>query len=215
MSGRIFLDEIYSKDGQNKVLDTKSFDANNNFTTSNTGFRLNYQTANAALIINQTGAGDALSVKKNIKFSSGGIDFGTTTSGSGTVTGGVLDDYEEGSWTPVVVRSAVNPSGTPTTAIGYYTKIGNVVHVQGKIALDGFSGGSGQWKCSLPFTHASNGTKAGLNKGRIYMDGDSADRQYRISPGTNEIGLHIPSNDQGFNSNITYLIWEFSGTYLI
>ena len=157
MSGRIFLDEIYSKDGQNKVLDTKSFDANNNFTTSNTGFRLNYQTANAALIINQTGAGDALSVNKNIKFSSGGIDFGTTTSGSGTVTGGVLDDYEEGTYSPTLTGSNSNTGAWVTNIQGNYIKIGNLVWVKISIVNPGtnYNNLSGSWRFSLPFTQAS------------------------------------------------------------
>ena len=62
MSGRLYLDEIYSKSGQTKVLDTTSFDANNNFEASNTGFNLNYQSANAALNVVQSGTGDALRV---------------------------------------------------------------------------------------------------------------------------------------------------------
>ena len=81
MSGRIFLDEIYSKDGQNKVLDTKSFDANNNFEASNTGFNLNYQSANTALIINQIGTGDALNVSSNalVVDSNGKVGIGTNS----------------------------------------------------------------------------------------------------------------------------------------
>lgn len=149
---------------------------------------------------------------------SGGIDFGTAGGGTGSVTGGVLTDYEEGSWTPVITRLSSNPSGTPSSneAYGHYTKIGNVIHIEGRVSFNGFSGGSGQWLCSLPFTHKSNGTiKAGLDKGRIYMDGDSADRQFRIGSGTNVIGLYTPSNDQFYTSNIAYLIWDFSGTYSI
>ena len=65
MSGRLYLDEIYSKSGQTKVLDTTSFDANNNFEASNTGFNLNYQSANAALNVVQSGTGDALRVNSN------------------------------------------------------------------------------------------------------------------------------------------------------
>jgi len=129
-----------------------------------------------------------------------------------------LDDYEEGTWTPVVTRATSNPSGTPSSseALGSYTKIGSMVHVEGAVSFNGFSGGSGQWQCSLPFTHANYGSiKAGLDKCRVYMDGDSADRQFRIAPGTTFIALHIPSSDQGYTSNTTYLIWEFSGTYLI
>jgi len=52
---------------------------------------------------------------------SGGINFGTDTDGSGTVTGGVLDDYEEGTWTPTI------NSGTARFTDAYYVKVGNLV----------------------------------------------------------------------------------------
>ena len=123
-----------------------------------------------------------------------------------------LDDYEEGTWTPVVTRATSNPSGTPT-AEGKYTKFGDIVHIQGNIALNGFSGGSGQWKCSLPFTNT--GIRAGVSKCRIYMDGDTENRQFRINTNSSTMGLHIPSSDQSYTSNTTFLIWQFSTTYKI
>ena len=153
---------------------------------------------------------------------SGGVNFGTSTDGSGTVTSGVLDDYEEGTWTPQITRSTSNPSGTPSSseALGSYTKIGGMVHVRGKVSFNGFSGGSGQWRCSLPFTHSNYGIQyntlvSGLHKGRVYMDGDSTDRQFRIFAGNDFVNLIIPSIVDYYTSNTTHLIWEFSGTYLI
>jgi hypothetical protein len=56
-----------------------------------------------------------------------GIDFGSTTSGSGTVTGGVLSDYEEGDWTPSVSVGSI--TGTGLTYVGKYTKIGRLVNI--------------------------------------------------------------------------------------
>lgn len=123
-----------------------------------------------------------------------------------------LDDYEEGTWTPVVTRATSNPSGTPLT-IAQYVKIGDVVHFQAYIALNGFSGGSGQWKASLPF--ANTGVRLGTSKARVYMDGDTDNRQFRIKNNSSTIDLHVPSNDSNYTSNTTYLIWEFSGTYKV
>ena len=62
-----------------------------------------------------------------------GINFGATSDGSGTVGHEILDDYEIGTWTPVVKL------GTTTQTVGQaqycvYTKIGRMVHVQGEIA---------------------------------------------------------------------------------
>ena len=53
-----------------------------------------------------------------------GIDFSAT---SGTGTSELLDDYEEGTWTPSVSAGAI--SGTSVTLTGTYTKIGNSVNV--------------------------------------------------------------------------------------
>ena len=51
-----------------------------------------------------------------------GIDFSATGDGSGTDTSELLDDYEEGTWTPTVTGGTIISSGA------YYTKIGRVVH---------------------------------------------------------------------------------------
>ena len=63
----------------------------------------------------------------------GGIGLG------GTGTANILDDYEEGTWTPVVENGwgILNP--TYSTNVGYYTKIGNLVHITFKIVLNGGS----------------------------------------------------------------------------
>ena len=44
------------------------------------------------------------------------------------MTSELLDDYEEGTWTP-----AVSSAGTTHSATGQYTKIGNMVHIQAVI----------------------------------------------------------------------------------
>ena len=123
-------------------------------------------------------------------------------------------DYEVGSWTPVVSRVDSNPSGT-TSFTGNYIKIGNLVYVQASIVKNGFSGGSGRWRCSLPFTASSHSETQHMGKGRIYMDGDSTDRQFRIHQNSSLLNLHTPSNDGSFSTNTTYLIWVFSGIYYI
>ena len=64
----------------------------------------------------------------NLVSSGGAIDFGSTTTGSGnTVTSGLLDDYEEGDWTPSVSVGSI--TGTGLTYVGKYTKIGRMVQI--------------------------------------------------------------------------------------
>ena len=60
----------------------------------------------------------------NLSFNSGqGIDFSATGDGTGATVGSeVLDDYEEGTWSPGIGEGAV------TISRAHYTKIGRLVH---------------------------------------------------------------------------------------
>ena len=103
--------------------------------------------------------------KAGIVMGSGkGIDFGAVASGTGTVTpttGGLLDDYETGTWTPVFAPDS-GSFATATTHVNSakYTKIGNVVTANCYIRSDGTldtTGGSGTVQIhGLPFTSAAN-----------------------------------------------------------
>jgi hypothetical protein len=101
--------------------------------------------------------------------SSGALLHGTTTAGSAgagdiVVNGGVylggtaaankLDDYEEGTWTPVIRGSGGDPSVTYMTANtgGIYTKVGDTVFVSFEVRWGAITGGSGGVSISgLPF----------------------------------------------------------------
>jgi hypothetical protein len=94
----------------------------------------------------------------NLAFPSGqGIDFSAT---AGTGTSELFDDYEEGVWTPTLVRpSAGGFTYTPAAGdAGYYTKVGNICYVSATLGGT-FSGGSGYYQINgLPFNNAGNGT---------------------------------------------------------
>ena len=47
----------------------------------------------------------------------------------------VLDDYEEGSWTPTIGGSGGQSGQVYSIQVGRYVKIGSLVHLQGRIAL--------------------------------------------------------------------------------
>jgi len=87
-----------------------------------------------------------------------GIDF-STVGGAGGMTSKVLDDYEEGSWTPVITTSG-GGSGTQGTASGHYTKIGNRVYFNFAAVLSNKSGinAGGLRITGLPFTRTGNGS---------------------------------------------------------
>ena len=78
-----------------------------------------------------------------------GIIFGSDTAGDN-----VLDDYEEGTWTPTTNNWTVSQS---TSNQGRYTKIGNLVQISWNQSLTAVNGGytgsgSGAYIGGLPFT---------------------------------------------------------------
>ena len=74
----------------------------------------------------------------NIAFPSGqGIDFSATADGSGTVSSEILDDYEEGTWTPTLSTAWSAPAeGASPVYSGRYTKVGNKVTCYLQFDLD-------------------------------------------------------------------------------
>jgi hypothetical protein len=88
----------------------------------------------------------------------GGVDFSATGDASG-MTSELLDDYEEGTWTPNITSSGY----TLTTTSGYYTKIGNLVsvHFQVKFSAIGSNNASAAFN-GLPFNSNSAFHHAGV-----------------------------------------------------
>ena len=77
------------------------------------------------------------------RFDSDGLKFGNDTAAANA-----LDDYEEGTWSATL--TAIN--ATTKSVTGEYTKIGNVVFINGFVHIAGSSGGSGNVNFSLPFS---------------------------------------------------------------
>ena len=99
-----------------------------------------------------------------------GIDFSATSNGSGTTSSELLNDYEEGTWTPTY-------TGTNLTVVtygnqfGWYTKVGRLVTVTICLMTDDITRiGSENLKIGgLPFT--SNSTSQAVN---ALLIGDSS-----------------------------------------
>ena len=93
-------------------------------------------------------------------FASGqGIDFSATSDGSGTMSSELLDDYEEGTWSPSDESGASQTftyAGNP-----YYTKVGNIVTVQAFISVPSNTSGNAVQIGSLPFNIATNAYGSG------------------------------------------------------
>ena len=82
---------------------------------------------------------------------SGGVVFGAT---GGAVSSKTLDDYEEGTWTPVFSNA-----GTPsyTTQYGRYTKVGRIVYCSIAIGANSVSSASTIGLDGLPFASPDHG----------------------------------------------------------
>ena len=125
------------------ATDVKGIRFNGN---SSTGYIISDTTSSNAIITNVGGNLNSWSWRfggtekftftstGNIAFASGnGIDFGATsnTSASGaTMANELLDDYEEGTWTPYLYGHSSAGTGTypGTSTWGKYTKVGNIVN---------------------------------------------------------------------------------------
>jgi len=101
----------------------------------------------------------------NLAFPNGGGIYFGASSGSGS-TSELLDDYEEGTWTPVFTGSGGNPTYTASVG-GHYTKIGRAVNFTLDMNIGTYSGGSGGLRISLPFTVGSYG----FQQATIYVSG--------------------------------------------
>lgn len=81
-----------------------------------------------------------------------------------------LDDYEEGTWTPVMRFGGASVGVTYTTQLGQYTKVGNVCHIQGNITLSAKGSSTGAASIGgLPFAAGGPDTswRSGINAGHM------------------------------------------------
>ena len=99
-----------------------------------------------------------LSVSGNTTVGGTLTNTGLITASAGVAIGGVgaantLDDYEEGNWTPIFTGAASNGSGTYSTQVGRYVKVGKKVNCWGVIASSSSHTGTGTLQIDgLPFT---------------------------------------------------------------
>jgi hypothetical protein len=128
-----------------------------------TGVTTSTGTGNVVLSAAPTLSGNVTLSTGNLIVASGqGIDFSAT---AGTGTSELLADYEEGTFTPVVIGSTTDGTASYDFRIARYTKTGRMVQIE--IAMQWNSGtGTGNLQISgLPFTNAANYTS--LSIGRV------------------------------------------------
>jgi len=107
-----------------------------------------------------TAAGEA-TFSGNVVLASGkGIDFSAT---AGTGTSELLDDYEEGTWTPNISDAVTGGNVGGGFYDGRYTKVGNLVYVTGYMingTTAGMTSGNDLYIQGLPFTSINESSLA-------------------------------------------------------
>jgi hypothetical protein len=159
--------------------------------------------------------GDLTITNGNLVVASGkGIDFSATSNSSGTMTSELLNDYEEGTWSPVITDLTNDATMDGTYTRGTYTKIGRQVTVRGYILTTSLGSVTGNVKIKgLPFTNGSGfgslgggsiGTASGLNI--------TAGHSVHISTplGQNHLGLNV-GDDAAGTTEMTAAEWSADG----
>ena len=128
-----------------------------------------------------------------------GVNLGVTSGASSNL----LDDYEEGSWTP----SNSNVTLSVTSAL--YRKVGTLCHVQAYVTFASNSNSSGATIEGLPFTA---GASFAYLSGRA--GGESNHYVIQVNTGTTA-GDFYKETDAGItNANLSGDYVLFSGTYV-
>ena len=139
----------------------------------------------------------------NLVLASGhGIDFSATSDASG-MSSELLDDYEEGTWQPVVTSNGTNPSYSVTNNYSYYIKIGRLVHFNVDFyATISSVGSGGSVYISIPFT-VDNSTSTKMEQ---YVGGMGGRAQTAFNLSRQEIGWY-------YNGGVMYMRHQNRDTY--
>ena len=142
-------------------------------------------TASEGLILTGQGSTDDITIKNDadttvvnvatggtdVEISAGNLLFGTASKGvylgvTSATASNLLDDYEEGTWTPSITRSGTAMTSQNLAAEASYRKVGSLVHIQFDIEITaiGSGGNESAYISGLPFTAASS-----AGRGQIFI----------------------------------------------
>ena len=153
--------------------------------------------SSAGQLIFRTQNSGTLSERLRI-LSGGGITFN-----GDTAVANALDDYEEGTWQPVVTSNGTNPSYSVTNNYSYYIKIGRLVHFNVDFyATISSVGSGGSIYISIPFTVDTSSS----NKMEQYVGGMGGRAQTAFNLSRQEIGWY-------YASSVMYMRHQNKDTY--
>ena len=180
-------------------------------------------------------SGTGVTVTGNIAIANGnGIDFGATANSSGSMATELLDDYEEGTWTPTIFGGTTAGTYSLESARtgGKYTKIGRLVTIVAVLRISSIdSAGAGTLNFGgLPFAFGANiASSWGMGQGiqvTHYAAGTNSSADSMPPPfiavgavGASTFELYSYGKNYQVASNIQTLsatswIYQIAGTYM-
>ena len=159
--------------------------------------------ANGVAIDSVTLKDGGATLTDNITFSASGkgVHLGVTSA----TASNLLDDYEVGTFTPTLNGTASAPSGvTYNTRLGFYEKIGDIVHVHVHLSAASMSSvpGGALTVTGLPFT--SDTTSSFLQAGSVGLTSNFASTEAPqvsyINPNTTSMNFVCNNSSDGRNN---------------
>lgn len=130
-----------------------------------------------------------------------GISFSATADGTSTSRAEILDDYEEGVWTPTI-NSNIDAL---TNVQGFYTKIGRMVYCLFHASIDPTSTSSGIGLAGLPFTVQQLVTHSGIQGTNAIFSDTALFLVFPLQGGTTlAIELDRPMQGSASSSSASY-----------
>ena len=140
-----------------------------------------------------------------LKLPSGlGIDFSAASGSAAGSSSALLDDYEEGTWTP----TAVNYSGTMQVNSASYVKAGNLCYIHAYVGFDGTTDGDDIRIDGLPFT--PNGINNNYYLISAHTNGGLEELHLRAQGTTTQMAaVHLSSGNGDAKPSYTALASKF------
>ncbi len=143
-----------------------------------------------------TRSGDQTIVSGNLIIGTAGkgIDFSADPSAPG-MTSELLDDYEEGTFTPTVTGTATAGTATYTGQVGKYTKVGRLVTCMIRLNWNSGTGTGNLLFSGFPFANASDATYGGVSFswfGDVALTANNVATAYMQNGGNAVLGQQYP-----------------------
>lgn len=160
-----------------------------------------------------SGAGDATVSVGNLVIGTAGkgIDFSANTHAAG-MTSELLNDYEEGTWTPTD-GSGAGLTFTGTSGNCFYTKVGNLVTCVFAIVYPTTASALGAKITGLPFT--SKGTSSSVAGGYTTFTNSSLNINFLVGAADTNINLYLNTGGAVNNAQLSTFTLRGVITYMV